>query len=78
MKTAAKEEVHGAPNMPANKGAEFYARPSDVETAATSWSIADMDSIVRRLETEIYSITSNEQMEFKKELSILLTKFEAW
>jgi hypothetical protein len=37
-----------------------------------------MDRIVSRLEREIYGITSNEQMRFKKEFSIRLIEFEAW
>jgi hypothetical protein len=78
MKTAAEEEVYGAVNMTADKREEFQVRLSDAETEATTWSIADTDRIVSQLEREIYGITSNEQMRFKKEFSIRLIEFEAW
>jgi len=64
--------------MTANRCVEFQVRLSDAETEATSWSIADTDHIVSQLEREIYGIISNEQMRFKKELSIRLIEFEAW
>jgi hypothetical protein len=78
MKTAAEEEVYGAVNIAADKRVEFQVRLSDAETEATTWSIVDMDRIVRQLEREIYGITSNEQMRFKKEFSIRLIEFEPW
>jgi len=78
MKTAAEEEVDAAVNMTTDKRVEFQVRLSDAKTEATTWSIADMDPIVSQLEREIYSITSNEQMRLKKELSICLIEFEAW
>jgi len=78
MKTAAEEEVYGAVNMTADKREEFQVHLSNAETEATTWSIANTDSIVSRLEREIYGITSNEQMRFKKEFTIRLIEFEAW
>jgi hypothetical protein len=78
MKTAAEEEVYRAGNMTTDKRAEFQVRLSEAETEATTWSIADTDRIVSQLEREIYGITSNEQMQFKKEFSIRLVEFEAW
>jgi len=36
-----------------------------------------MDCVANQLEREIYCITSNEQMRFRKELSIRLIEFEA-
>jgi len=64
--------------MTADKCVEFQVRPSHVQKKATAWSIADMDRIVSHLEREIYGITSNEAMQFKKELAICLIEFEAW
>jgi len=78
MKTAAEEGVYKPVNMTADKCVEFQVRLSDVETEATTWSMADTDRIVSQLEREIYGITSNEQMRFKKEFSIHLIEFEAW
>jgi hypothetical protein len=78
MKTAAKEEVYGAVNMTAHKHVEFPVRLSDAESEASTWMIADTDRIANQLETKLYATTSNEQMRFKKELSINLIKFEAW
>jgi len=78
MKTAAEEEVYGAVNMSTDKCVEFQVCLSDAETEATTWSLADIDRIVSQLESEIYGITSNEQMQFNQELSIRLIKFEAW
>jgi len=78
MKTAAEEEVNGAVNMTADKPVEFQVRLSDAETEATTWSMADTVRIVSQLEREIYGITLNEQMWFKKEFSIHFIKFEAW
>jgi len=78
MATVDKEEVHGAVNMTTDKHVEFQVRLSVAETEATIWSVADIDCTVWQLETEIYSITSNEDMQFKKEFSISLFAFEAW
>jgi hypothetical protein len=78
MKTAAEEEVYGSVNMTGDKWEEFQVRLSDTETEATTWSITDKDRIVSQLESEIYGITSNEQMRFKKLFSIPLIDFEAW
>jgi hypothetical protein len=77
MKTVAEEEVYRAINMTADKREEFQVRLSDAETEATIWSIADTDRIVSQLEREIYGITLNKQMRFKKEFSIRLIEFEA-
>jgi len=77
MKTAAQEEVYGAVNITADKRVELQVSVSDAESEATKWSIADIDRIVRQLEREILCITSNEQMLFKKALSICLIEFEA-
>jgi len=78
MKTAAEEEVCGVANMTADKRAEFQVCLSDAETEATTSSIADTDRIANQLEREIYGVTSNDQMHFKKEFSIRLIEFEAW
>jgi len=78
MKTGAEAEVFGAANMTADKGVEFQVCQFDAKTDATTWSIADTDSIANWLEWEIYAITSDKQFHFKKEFSIRWIKFEAW
>jgi hypothetical protein len=78
MNTAAEEEVYGTVNMSANKREVFQVHLSDAETEAPTWSIADTDRIVSQLEREIYGVTSNEQMRFKKEFPIRLIEFEDW
>jgi len=64
--------------MTANKHVERQVRLSDAETEATTWRIADTDNVANQLEGEIYAITSNEQMLFRKDLSISLIEFEVW
>jgi hypothetical protein len=78
MKTAAEQEVYRAVNMTADNHVQFQVRLYNVETAGTTWSMADMDRIVSQLERVIYGITLNEQMRFKKEFSIRLIEFEGW
>ena len=78
MKTAAEEEVYVAVNMTPDKCVECQVSPSDAETGATTRIMTDMDRIVSQLERGINGSTSNEQMRFKKELSIRLIEFEAW
>jgi len=78
MKTTAEEVVDGVVNMSSNKNVEIQVYPSKAETEATTWRIADKDCIVSRRKTEIYHITSNDQIWLKKELSIHLIKFELW
>jgi hypothetical protein len=77
MKTAAEQEIYVAVNMSTDKYVEFQVRLSNAKSEATTWSMAHTDHIVSQLEREISSITSNEQMRFKKEFSIRLIKFKA-
>jgi len=77
-KAAAEDEAYGAANMTANKRLQFQIRLSDAETEPTSWSLADSERVTNQLEREIYCITSNEHMRFKKEFSLCLIEFEAW
>jgi hypothetical protein len=49
---------------------EFQVHLSDTEAEATTWSIAEWDTIANQLQMKIDRITLNEQMQFKKELSI--------
>jgi hypothetical protein len=77
MKTAAEEQVYGAANMTPDKCVEFQICLSNALTEATTWSIANTDCIANLLEREIDGITLNEQMHFKKQLSIHCIKFEA-
>jgi len=76
MQTAAQKEVYWAVNTTANKPVECQVHPSNGDTEATTWSIADMGCVVNLLEREIYGITSIEQMQFKKEMSIHVIQFE--
>jgi hypothetical protein len=64
--------------MTADKPVEFQVCLSNTVTEATTRSIAYTDCIVHQLERAMYCITSNEQMQFRKELSIHLIEFEAW
>jgi hypothetical protein len=77
IKTATEEEVSGVTNMAAENRVKFDVHISYAETEATTWSIADTDRIVHQPKREIYSITSNEQICFKRQLSIRLIEFEA-
>jgi len=77
MTTAADDEDCGVANMTANKRLQFQNRLSDGETEATTWSLADSESVTIQLEREIYVITLNEQKWFNKEYSICLIEFEA-
>jgi len=64
--------------MTADNRVGFQVHLSDAATEATTWSIAYIDRVANQLESEIYGITTNEQMRFKKELSVCMIKFEAW
>jgi hypothetical protein len=70
IKTAADEEVDGVANMTGDKCVEFQVHLSDTEAEATTWSIAEWDTIANQLQMKIDRITLNEQMQFKQELSI--------
>jgi hypothetical protein len=78
IKTAAEDEDYGAANMSADKWLQSQIRLSDVETEATTWSLADTELVTIQLEREICGITSNEQMRFKMEFSIRMIQFKAW
>ena len=78
MKSAAEHEAYRVAHMTTDKRLQFQIRLSHAETDATTWSLADMESVTNQLVREIYGITSNEQKWFKKELSIRLIQFEAW
>jgi len=77
-KAAADGEAYGAANMTTDKRLQFQNRLSDAETEATSWRLADSERVTNQFEREIYGITSNEQMRFKKQFSLRLIEFEAW
>jgi len=78
METAAEDEAYGVANMTADKRRQFQVRPSNAETEAATWSLADTDRDTNQLEREMYGISSNEQKQFKMEFSIRLIEFEAW
>jgi len=77
MKTATKDDAYVGANMSADKRVQFQIRLSDAETEATPWSLADTEPVTNQLESEIYGITLNEQMQFKEEFSFRLIKFES-
>jgi len=76
MKTAGVEDNSGAANITAHQRMEFHVHVSNSDTKATTWSITDMDHIVSQQEKEIYCITSNMQLQCKKEFCICLNVFE--
>jgi len=78
MKTAAEEDVYGVANMTANERVEFQVRLSNAETTATTLNIADAVRNENQVEREIDGITSDEQKQLRKELSIRLIEFEVW
>jgi len=78
IKVAAEDGAYGAGNMINDSPLRFRICLSDAEREAKTWSLADTDRITNQLEREIYGITTNEQMHFKKEFSIRLIEFEAW
>jgi len=53
MTATGEEAVDDAANMTADKCVEFRVRLSDAGTEATTWSIADPDSIANQFEREI-------------------------
>jgi len=76
MKTAAEEDVYGVANMTANERVEFQVGLSNAETTATTLNIADAVRNENQVEREIDGITSDEQKQLRKELSIRLIEFE--
>jgi len=78
LKNGVEKKVYQLANMTTDKYEEYFVCLSNAETKVTTWSIADMDCIVNQLERESNGITSYEQMQFKKELSIYLIEFEVW
>jgi len=78
IKTVAEDKAYGAANMTADKPLHFLICLSHAEIEATTWSVADMERVTNQLERDIYGITSNEQMPFRKEFSIRLIEFESW
>ena len=68
IKTAAEDEAYGAANMTADQRVQFQVSLSDVEIEATTWSITDMDRVVNQLESEMYGLTSTDQMRFTNEI----------
>jgi hypothetical protein len=77
-KTAPEKAAYRAANMTSDKRVQFRVCLSDTEIEATTWSITEMDRIVNPLKRVISGITSKHQMQFMKESSIHLVKFEAW
>jgi hypothetical protein len=68
MKPIPETEVNGVANITADNCMEFQHDIYDAETIATTRSVTNMDCIVSKMEREIYSTTSNEQMHFRKQL----------
>jgi len=64
--------------MTTDKRLQFQIRLSDTESAATIWSLADLERVTHQLVRKTHGITSNEQKQFKMEFSIRLIEFEAW
>jgi len=64
--------------MTANKSLRVQIHPTEAETEARTWSIADTERITNQLERVIYRTILNEQKRLKKEFSIHKIEFEAW
>ena len=75
---ATEDEAYRAANITPDKRLQFQILLSDAETAATTWSLADTESVTNQLVRKIDGITLNEQMQFKQEFSLRLIEFEAW
>jgi len=78
MKTAAENKPSRVPNMTADKRLQFQNCLSYVQIEATTSSLADPERDTIQLYREIYSISSNEQKRFKKEIFLCLMEFEPW
>jgi len=59
MMTAANIVVYREANITPNQCVEFHVSLANTETAATTWSIADMDHVVNQLESGHYGIPLN-------------------
>jgi len=57
--TAANNVVYREAYITTDQCVEFHVSLGDGKTAATTWSIADMDHIVNQLESEMYGISVN-------------------
>jgi len=55
--------------MTANMIVAFQVHLFNAGTEATTWSTANMDRVLKKLETECYGIISNVHKQCKKELS---------
>lgn len=72
MKTAAAGDDYVVANSTSDNHVQFLDHLSDAEIDATTWSIANMGSIVNQLERQIDGIAVNNQILFTKEFSICL------
>lgn len=77
MKTAPEREVYEVANMTANMFVQFQVHPSHAETDGSTKKIIHVECIVSQLQRQIYGITSNKQVLFKKRIYIPMTKLEA-
>jgi len=78
MKTTTDDEAYGVANMTTDKWQQVQIHVCDLETVATTWSLAGTERVTNQLEWEINSITSNEYNIFNQECSICSIEFEAW
>jgi hypothetical protein len=78
INTAGIEAVYRVVNMNADEHVEFQVCLSDTETEAATRTMTETDRVAKLVEKEIYGITFNEQMRFKKKWSIHLIQFQAW
>jgi len=72
MKVTANTAVYGTPHMTSNKQVGVQACLSDAESEQTTWSIAELPQVTDCPEGSICDITSNEQKQLKKGISINL------
>jgi hypothetical protein len=64
--------------MRADMQMQFPNLLSDAQTEAMTRSLVDLERVTNHLGRDVYGITSNEQMQFKKEVSLHWIELEAW
>jgi len=77
-KTAAEDKPQGSATITADMWMHCQIRLSNAESEAMPSSFADTERVTEQMEREIHGITSNEQKQLLKEISIHLSEFETW
>jgi hypothetical protein len=77
MKTSAEEEGDRFKIVTTNMHGEFQVRLSNVDTEASTSSMADTDLVISQRVQVICGVTSTQQMQLENEFPIHLIEFEA-